>query len=103
MNDEIYILTWVAGVVGVIYGGILVWLIRKILGLESTHQLENGAVTTELAVLNKGLVNLEGNWAAAEQRNEKDHEKIVKKIDSHHRVIMSKFDRLETAVKNGSN
>ncbi len=84
------LLVWIIEYVWVPIVTALILLWRKISGLDTrSHLLEQAdrVCTTRRTEDNK--------------RFERDRRESLDKIDSHHKVVMTKLDNLETRIKNG--
>lgn len=102
MDEEttllLYVVEIVASLIAIVYGGVLVWLIRKLLRLEE----KQGDGDTEVAVLANAHKHLEEEFRRMDKRNEISHENFDRKLDDHNDRVMRRFDALVGLVKNGS-
>ena len=90
-----------AGLIALVYGGVLVWVIKRLLRLEDEMKDDVHTVVTGLAVMERGQIDLREGWQRAEKRNATAHEQIIKRIDSNHGVVMKRLDTVIDVVKNG--
>ena len=85
----------------VIYGASLVWVIKRVLALEKEVNEDIAAIKTELAVLEKGQVDLVTNVDKLDTNNREDHKAIIDKIDSLDERLMKRLDAVAKYIKNG--
>ena len=93
----LYVIEIIATLIAFVYGGVLVWLIRKILGMEQ-QQSDDG---TQIAVLANAHENLEEEVRRMDKRNEIAHENFDKKLDAHNDRVMKRLDALVGLARNG--
>lgn len=99
----LYAVEIVVGLVLAVYGGTLVWLIRRLLNLEDVQAAENAEINTSLAVLSKSHEELKEETRRTDRRNEIAHDNIEKKLDAHNDRVMSRMDSMMKFLRNGSN
>ena len=73
---------WAGGIIALVYGGTLVWLIKRLLKLEDAMTLDVHAVVKDVAVLERGQKDFLEEWKRAEKRNNEDHKKIMTRLDN---------------------
>ena len=90
----LFILEWVWAP----YGLLLMWTIRRLLGIEKKH----GAMHTDLMVLKTNQQALGAKLELVDERNNEDHTKIEGKLDKHHSSVTARLDTLVTLARNGN-
>ena len=84
------ILEIAGGIIVFVYGGVLVWITKRLLKLENEMKGDLHEAAVEIAVMERGQKDLIKEWERSEKRNTAEHEKILNRLD---RVLM--------VVKNG--
>lgn len=106
MSDEtalfVYTVEIVVGIILAVYGGVLVWLVQRLLRLEDTQKEENAEINQSLAVLSKSHEELKEETRRYDKRNEIQHDRIENKLDDHNRNVMNRMDNLIKLVRNGN-
>lgn len=97
INSTLPLLETIVGLVATVYGGVLVWLINKVLGLEKNH----GNFKTQLAVFDNNQKAVKADLEKLDSRNESAHLRIEEKIDKHNSRVMGRLDSLVKLAKNG--
>ena len=93
------ILEILGGVVVIVYGGVLVWITKRLLKLEDEMKDDLHVARVELAVMERGQTDLRLEWEKAEQRNTDEHSNIMSRINSNHTEQMSRLDALVSVFK----
>jgi hypothetical protein len=100
-NIAIDALIRIVGVVVVVYGGVLVWLVKRVLSFER-HVAERRSVINErLAIVTTNLENLEQRQINMDERNTAEHNQIETLLQGHHQTITQRLDGIVTAIRNG--
>lgn len=100
-NIAIDALIRIVGVVVVVYGGVLVWLVKRVLSFER-HVAERRSVINErLAIVTTNLENLEQLQIKMDERNTAEHNQIETLLQGHHQTITQRLDGIVTAIRNG--
>ena len=99
------ILRWVWAPMGLL----LVWTIRRLLGVESGLTKRRAIVDRNIAEMNTTLAVMKATQESfgvkldsVESRNDVAHEKIEKKLDDGLGRVMNRLDSLLTIARNGS-
>ena len=88
MDEHIVtILEIAAGLIALVYGGTLVWLIKRLLKLEDEMTSDVHTVATDVAVMERGQKDFLEEWKRAEKRNNEDHAKIMTRLDTVVQVV----------------
>jgi len=93
----VFILEWV----WVPMGLSIMWLFKRVLGMEKNVTERRAGINTKLAVLESQQEALKDNFEDFTERNEKAHQRIEEKIDTHNDRVMKRFDSLTGLLRNG--
>lgn len=97
----IYTVEIIVGLVLAGYGGVLVWIIKRLLGLEDQQAHDNATTNQAIAVLSKSHEGLKEETRRYDKRNEIQHDRIENKLDDHNARVMNRMDNLIKLVRNG--
>jgi len=99
-----FLLEWV----WVPMAGAVMWLFKRLLGMEKRHDHDVSAHKAEIAATNLATAVDRANMLALvdrieniDKRNELAHQAFGAKIDTHHNAVTKRLDNLLTLAKNG--
>lgn len=101
----VFILEWV----WVPMGLAIMWLFtkylalgREVTALDKNVSERRASINTKLAVFEAQQNSLKENFEEFTERNEKAHERLESKMDSHNQLVMKRFDSLTGLIRNGN-
>jgi hypothetical protein len=92
----------IASLIATVYGGILIWLVRRVLALESSVVTRRSEINKKLAVLETQQGALKENLHKIDERNNVDHDKILTRLDKYNEAITRRLDQLVKIARNGA-
>lgn len=95
------LLTSIAALVASIYGGGLVWTIKRLLGLERDIATRRAMLNERLAIVSTLQDSLIASIDKAETRNEDSHQRIIEAMDANHKSLTQRLDAINHSIRDG--